>query len=158
MDLDDVLNEFGNEVLNSSNMQLSKNFIQHGNTSVYDHSIDVARNCIKLALKLKLKVDMKTLVRGSLLHDYFLYDWHVKDKSHRLHGFRHAKIAYQNASKEFDLNIVEKNMILCHMFPLNLRIPKYKESIILCIVDKVCAAKEVVNISIEKLKLLYSQR
>lgn len=139
----EVINKYGYDILNSSNMELNKSFIQHGSTSVYDHSISVTIMCLKIVDKLNIKVDTKSLVRGALLHDYFLYDWHISDKSHRLHGFRHAKIAYTNASKEFNLNKKEKNMILTHMFPLNLRIPRYKESIILCVADKICATKEV---------------
>ena len=40
------------------------------------------------------------------------------------------------------------------MFPLNLRVPIYKESIILCIADKICATKETIKIIKEKLKIL----
>ena len=154
----EVINKYGSDILNSSNMELNKKFIQHGSTSVYDHSICVTNMCLKIVDKLNIKVDTKSLVRGALLHDYFLYDWHVKDKSHRLHGFKHAKIAYINASKEFNLNKKEKNMILTHMFPLNLRIPRYKESIILCVADKICATKETIEIIKEKiLKLKYEK-
>lgn len=139
------INEYGSDILNSDNMNLNKEFYQHGNTSVYSHCINVTIMCLKIAKKFKIKVDTKSLVRGSLLHDYFLYDWHIKDKSHRLHGFRHAKIAYNNASKEYNLNNKEKNMIITHMFPLNLRIPRYRESIILCIADKICAVSEILE-------------
>ena len=92
-----------------------------------------------------MNVDIKSLIRGSLLHDYFLYDWHENDKSHRLHGFKHAKTAMLNAERDFGINKIEKNMIYTHMFPLNLRLPRYKESIILCMADKVCAIKETFN-------------
>jgi uncharacterized protein len=74
-----------------------------------------------------------------------LYDWHENDKSHRLHGFHHARKALNNAKRDFELNKIEENMIFTHMFPLNLRIPKYKESILLCLADKKCAFKETFN-------------
>ena len=151
------IKQYGNDILNSSNMNLSKTFIQHGTTSVYTHSLDVCKMSLKIATKLNIKVDYKSLVRGSLLHDYFLYDWHIKDKSHRLHGFRHARFAYLNAIKEYELNKIEKNMILSHMFPLNLRIPRYKESIILCIADKICAFKETSFILLYKFKYIFKQ-
>ena len=150
----DYIEKYGKDILESSNMNLSKKFIQHGDTSVYTHSINVCEMCIKIASKLNINVDYKSLVRGSLLHDYFLYDWHVKDKSHKLHGFRHAKVALNNASKEYKLNKIEKNMIYTHMFPLNLRIPRYKESIILCIADKICATKETIGILFYKIKYI----
>lgn len=157
MNSKEVIEEYGNEILNNSNMIKSKEYMQHGTTSVFDHSLNVTMMCLKIVNILKINIDTKSLIRGALLHDYFLYDWHVKDETHQLHGFKHAKIALNNACKEFELNEIEKNMIYTHMFPLNLRIPKYKESIILCIADKICASKEVLEVSLEKLKLIYNQ-
>ena len=88
------------------------------------------------------RASLKSLVRGALLHDYFLYDWHIADNSHKWHGFKHANTALLNACRDFELNEIEKNMIKTHMFPLNIALPKYRESVILCIADKMCAAKE----------------
>lgn len=131
-----------NTIVNSKSFQKEKEFMQHGSTSVYDHSLYVTKTCFSLVKKLHLKVNKESLMKGALLHDYFLYDWHEKDSSHRLHGFRHAKFAHDNALRDFGLNKKEKNMILAHMFPLGYRIPRYKESIILCLVDKYCATVE----------------
>ena len=139
------INKYAKDILENNNYQSQKKYMQHGKTSVLDHEMNVTIHCLKLADKLKLKVDKESLIRGSLLHDYFLYDWHEKDKSHRLHGFHHAKKALDNATKEYKLNKIERNMIYTHMFPMNLRIPKYKESIILCISDKVVATKETIK-------------
>ena len=50
-----------------------------------------------------------------------------------------------NANNDFGLNKIERNMIYTHMFPLNLRIPRYKESIILCLADKIVATKETIK-------------
>ena len=47
-----------------------------------------------------------------------------------------------NAQRDFGLNHIEKNMILAHMFPLNLTLPRYRESVLLCTADKICAARE----------------
>lgn len=33
-------------------------------------------------------------------------------------------------------------MIRSHMFPMNLTVPRYRESVILCIADKLCATRE----------------
>jgi uncharacterized protein len=141
----EMIKYYGKEILESKNMQKEKTFMQHGNISVFDHSVAVTIKCLKIAHKLGIPVDQKTLIRGALLHDYFLYDWHESDKSHRLHGFTHAKKALLNAEKEYELNDIERNMIYCHMFPLNLRIPKFRESIILCIADKIVATKETLE-------------
>lgn len=81
-------------------------------------------------------------MRGALLHDYFLYDWHTKHEGHSLHGFFHPGRALKNAERDFSLSPTERNMIKTHMFPLTLPPPKCKESWILVVADKVCAIKE----------------
>ena len=136
---------YADDILESDSFKSQKEFMQHGKTSVYKHIINVTNMSITIAYKFNMNVDIKSLIRGSLLHDYFLYDWHENDKSHRLHGFKPAKTAMLNAERDFGINKIEKNMIYTHMFPLNLRLPRYKESIILCLADKVCAIKETFN-------------
>ena len=141
----DIINKYASDILNNKKYKEQKQYMQHGKTSVLEHEMNVTICCLNIANKLKLKVDECSLIRGALLHDYFLYDWHRPDKSHKLHGFHHAKTALDNASKDYDLNKVERNMIYTHMFPMNLRIPKYKESIILCLADKIVATKETIK-------------
>ena len=112
-------------------------FIQHGTTNCILHSIAVTHYSF---------------------HDYFLYDWHEKDDSHKLHGFRHPGFALKNALKRWKLNEIEKDVIKKHMFPLTLfLVPKYKESIIVCLVDKVCATYEtfVKKEPYKRLRLVY---
>lgn len=137
-----IIDLYADDILRSDGFNLEKRFMQHGKVSVFKHSLAVAVTCVRLASRFRLRVDMRSLVRGALLHDYFLYDWHESDKSHRLHGFRHARRALKNAERDFTLNAIEKNMILSHMFPLNLVVPKCRESLILCLADKICAAVE----------------
>ena len=141
----ELINKYANDILNNEKYNTQKEFMQHGKTSVLEHEMNVTLYSLKIADRFKIKIDEKSLIRGSLLHDYFLYDWHVSDKNHRLHGFIHAKRALLNASRDFELNDIEKNMIYTHMFPMNLRIPKYKESIILTIADKIVATKETIK-------------
>lgn len=119
------------------------NHIQHGNTTVYEHCISVAYNSYRLALFLKLPVNERALIRGALLHDYFLYDWHKNDHPHRLHGFFHPKLALQNAEEDFILSEVEKDVIIKHMFPLTPIPPKCVEGILVCLVDKMCSIYEI---------------
>ncbi len=134
------------EICKSSRLLESHRYMQHGTTSVFRHSVSVAYVSYYLALKWKLEVDVDSLLRGALLHDYFLYDWHEKDASHRWHGYHHADKALGNALEDFPLNEIERDMIYCHMFPLNLtRVPKYKESWLLCWADKLCSSAETVE-------------
>ena len=146
MKAEEAVNLYGMDIISSSGMDIEKECLQHGRTSVFVHSFNVACLCFSIAEKLNLKVDKKSLIRGALLHDYFLYDWHVNDKSHKWHGFTHPKTALINATKDFELNSIEKDMILKHMFPLNLSVPRYKESVVLCISDKILAICETLGI------------
>ena len=96
-------------------------------------------------LKQEGRLDEEKLVRGALLHDYFLYDWHQKDPSHRLHGFRHPKTALGNAQRDYYLNWKEKNIIARHMFPLIPVPPQCREAWIVCLADKWCALGETME-------------
>lgn len=132
----------------AADSRLSKTafFIQHGNTSCLLHCIAVAYYCYRLAERFKtLKGHENELVRGALLHDYFLYDWHKADPSHRLHGFYHPGTALRNARQDFALTPREENIIHRHMFPLTPMPPTTREAWIVCLADKYCAAAETVE-------------
>ena len=111
----------------------TKLYYHHGNTTVYEHCINVACLSCKIARKIRAYVNYECLIRGALLHDYYLYDWHVPSKEHRLHGFRHPRIALKNAEQDYVLDEVEKNIILYHMFPLTIIPPITMKMVILCV-------------------------
>ena len=118
-------------------------YIQHGNTSCMRHTVAVAYYSYRLVKKLHIKCRTNELIRGALLHDYFLYDWHKRKLSEGLHGFTHPKTALENASRDFQLTDTEKNIIERHMFPLTLIPPVTIEGWVVCLVDKACSAYEV---------------
>lgn len=131
------------KLIHSSRLSETKNYIQHGKTSCFKHTVAVAYISCKIADKLHISVNKQELIRGALLHDYFLYDWHDKsNKKHNLHGFTHPYDALKNADKDFSLTEKERNIIKCHMFPLTPFPPKYREGIIVCIADKYCSLLE----------------
>lgn len=129
-------------LLSSSRLWLSDAAMQHGDTTVLLHCIAVAYFSLLLAKKLRLHCDNKSLVRGALLHDYFLYDWHESDKSHRLHGFHHASWALTNARNDLELTKTEEDIISHHMFPLTPVPPRSPEAALVCLVDKGCGIYE----------------
>lgn len=117
--------------------------VHHFKTNVFRHSISVARLSLRISDAFHIKVDENDLLLGALLHDYFLYDWHEKKAYHKLHGFTHAKIAADNARRDYNIDDKVYNIIYSHMFPLNLtHIPKSKEAWIVSIADKIVAIKE----------------
>ena len=83
-----LLARYGGDILSAAAMRTQENYTQHGTTSVYLHCVNVAYVSVQLALFLRLHVNYRALVRGALLHDYFLYDWHVPSETHRGHGFK----------------------------------------------------------------------
>lgn len=141
-----LLRRYGGDILSAAAVRTQKNYIQHGTTSVYLHCLDVAYVSLRLALFFRLRLNYRALVRGALLHDYFLYDWHVPSETHRGHGFTHARTALRNASRDFALDTVERDVIERHMFPLNLTPPRYRESALVCLADKVCAVGETLRL------------
>lgn len=133
------------DILESPGMDVERACVQHGDTSVYTHSVNVALRCAAIAQALRIPVDQRSLMRGALLHDYFLYDWHVPDPSHRLHGFRHPGFARANAVRDFGVGDLEQNMIAHHMFPLTPVPPTCREGIVLCVADKMVATGETTH-------------
>lgn len=119
-----------------------KNYIQHGDTSCYMHSLAVAYVSFFIVRKLHLHCHFTSLLIGALLHDYFLYDWHDRNKSVRWHGFRHPGIALKNAVQDWRLDTLEADIIKHHMFPLTPVPPTHRESIVVCIADKLCSTYE----------------
>lgn len=129
------------EIINSPKYQRIKKFRQHGDYSVYDHSVNTCETCFKIAKKFHLKIDSTAMTKAALLHDYFLYDWHDKDCP-KLHFTRHPARAARNAKRDFGLTKKEEKIILSHMFPAGLNFPTSKEAFILTLADKRCAIQE----------------
>ena len=120
---------------------LTRGFIQHGTMSVHAHVISVAHASLAMAGRLErlgIRIDRASLIRGALLHDYFLYDWHDPDPSHRLHGFTHPFAALARAEED------ERNIISRHMFPLVPIPPTCREAWLVCLADKACALHETI--------------
>ena len=104
-------------------------FTQHGRVSCLEHSLSVAYYSYWLCRRLRLRVDGESLIRGALLHDFFLYDWHTVGRQYGLHGFTHPATALKNARQRFRLSHKAENVIASHMWPLTLRrLPRCKEA------------------------------
>lgn len=143
----------GGDVIFSDKIDPMKEEIQHGTTTVFAHCLSVAKHSLLIATVLerrfRIKVDRDSLVRGALLHDYFLYDWHDPEvPGRKIHGFTHPGTAMRNAVRDFDISEREQDIIRKHMFPLTLVPPRHRESFIVCIADKWCAICETFKIDV----------
>ena len=124
MTAEEMLWEYGGDILRSPTMDQERTIPQHGSTTCYDHSVAVTLCSIRLAQKWGWDVDWRSLVRGALLHDYFLYNWREHNRDHKLHGFYHAR----NVSPEPHAAQVQgercgdlRGQDLCHPGGLELR-------------------------------------
>ncbi len=126
------------KIIYSDKYQSLKEENHHG-LSRYEHSMRVARNTYKISKKLKL--DYVSATRGALLHDYFTDEDYRNTKGFKKYSM-HPVIALNNAIREYELNEIEENIIVSHMYPMGKTKPNYKESWLVTGVDKSVAIYE----------------
>lgn len=127
-----------NDILNNEEFKKLKEEHHHG-ISRYDHSVRVAENTFNICNF--LKIDYEDATRAALLHDFF-QDEDLKDMKTLNKYQAHPYLAYLKSSKMFNVNEVQKDAIICHMWPWTLKIPRYKESWIVTVSDKVISLRE----------------
>ena len=117
--------------------------IEHHGISRMEHSIKISYYSYRIAKKLGM--DYVSVARGGLLHDFFLDGDERNRKRKFLDTFVHPKKALSTSINYFNVNEIEKNIIVSHMFPIYLSLPKYKESFLVNLVDKVIGSKELIR-------------
>lgn len=140
------------DIIFHSEVLKMKKFVQHGDTSCYDHCINVSY--VGYLVAQKFGWDYVSIARAGLLHDMFLYDWReYKNSYHNItssHAIIHGKIALENASKYFSLNEKEREMIKKHMWPITIFFPRYGMTYLVGIVDKYCAVAEFLSMRLHQ--------
>lgn len=130
------------DVYYTPELQSQRKFIQHSDVDRLQHMKSVA--FISYLYCKEHELDFRSVAHAAIMHDLTYYDWHVADDgSHRLSGYRHPGWALKNALDLTSLNAIEIDIIYRHMFPLTPTPPKYKESLIVSMVDKYCALQEI---------------
>ena|GEM_PF-1712929 len=119
-------------------------YIQHGQTTRLLHCIAVARLSYWAQCRLKIECDSRNLIRGALLHDFFLYD--VKSERPEKHMRSHPSLALHNANSHFSLTDEEQDIIANHMWPLTISFPEYKSTFMVSLADKACAVFEFLHL------------
>ena len=134
------------DLIKNEKVNQMKKYRQHCDINTYEHCKNVAY--ISYLICKKLKMDYVSAARAGMLHDLFLYDWREKRENQRfrdLHAFSHPKKALENAKTITELNIIEEDIILKHMWPVTIKLPKYKESYVITIADKYSAMLETAD-------------
>ena len=135
-------------IVESEIFQSQKAYKHHKYTNVYEHVLSVAYEAFLYA-KRHNGYNLVAVVRGALLHDFYLYDRYApREQTHRkgLHGFTHPRVAKENANKYFDISEKEENIILSHMWPLTFfTFPRSKEAWLIVRIDKQIVRKESKN-------------
>jgi len=138
--------ELTSDLLENEYVESMKSFNHHGNINTHFHTVYVSY-CVMVVCD-KLKVNNKRdIVRASLLHDFYLYDWHI-EKHDEMHAWYHPKAAVANILDVFgEISDMQKDMILRHMFPLSILPPNSIGGWILTLCDKHCANEDIFGIS-----------
>ena len=101
-----------------------------------DHSIYVSY--LSFLCCRRIGLDHVAAARAGLLHDF-----HFGDESEGVKRlWRHPHSALQNALSRYNLSAVEQDIIVKHMWPLTRPLPRHRETVVVSLVDKLCAVME----------------
>lgn len=140
-ELEDIYSFF----FNDEKVQKMKDIPMHRGSNTFNHSFLVAKVAIKRGLRHR-RVNLKSILIASILHDYYLYDWRRDRNKLKRHGKNHPYIAAKNAKADFDVTEEVQKIIQSHMWPINFReFPKTKEARIVSLADDHVALKEALT-------------
>jgi len=147
---DELYYNYISDIIESSLLQDLKQYTHHVYTTRFQHSINVSYYNYKVCHFFGL--DEKAGARAGLLHNLYFYS--TNNRPSKLHLKNHPQIALKNASENFCLSPIEKDIISKHMFPITKERPKYKETYVIIFVDKYCALVENLFFRLQKLSAL----
>ncbi len=132
------------DIFYSDEIQSLSQYEQHLEIDRLQHITSVAY--IAYIISKRYNLNYRETARAAVMHDLVYYDWRNGEtgKWHRLHGYKHPKLACLNA-KELcgEITALEEDSIRKHMWPLTVNLPKYKEGWILIFADKYCSTREM---------------
>ena len=132
------------EIAAQPEIQPMKETPQHKGGTSFEHCVNVAFMSYRLAKKLGWNADLKSLARGAMLHDFYLYDTETMPYSDYRHSLLHPKLSLKNAENVYTLNDVERNIILSHMWPIpGAPLPRSREAWLVNAADTLCAWQEM---------------
>lgn len=132
------------DLLRSPAVQSMRTLPHHPGASCYEHSVFVSYIAFRLARRWRL--DVRAAARGGLLHDLYLYDYRDRTAHPGNQCLDHPRFALENARRLCGtLTAKEENIIISHMWPLALRMPRCAEAAVVNLADKLCATAEIMG-------------
>ena len=130
------------DILNNNKFKSLNKELHHGTTR-YEHSMHVAKTTYFL-LDLFNSKNISDVTKAALLHDFY-NDNEVKEYNKMDKLSFHPEFALKNAKQYFDINEVQEDIIVNHMFPSTKKIPKTKYGWLVSFVDKSVAIYEMAH-------------
>ncbi|GMO51856.1 MAG: HD domain-containing protein [Termitinemataceae bacterium] len=140
-----LFDEYADDILHHCLFLENKKTFSHGAITIYDHCVNVAELSFAIAENIhsSANIDKRCIVRAALLHDFFLYEWHIPGMRYLKHGWAHPAIAAKKARDVFCISDKEYSCIRTHMWPWTLlHPPHYREGWIISLADKIIALRE----------------
>lgn len=132
------------DLIQTPQVQSMRALPHHPGVNCYEHSVFVAYVAFRIARRYGL--DYRSCARGGLLHDLYLYRWNDRSAHPGSQCLDHPVFALRNASALTRLSSLERNIILAHMWPLALHLPRSPEAWAVSCADKLCATVEVIRL------------
>ena len=133
------------DIKSNDSFKRLKEELHHG-ISRYEHSMRVARFTYRFTRLFKMKKSIES-TRAALLHDFYSDKDLMCETSFKKLSL-HPKMALDNSLKYFELSELQKDIIVNHMFPCTFCLPKYKESWLVSIIDKIVGLYEMLRYKI----------
>ena len=133
-----LLAETIRELKQEGRLDEEKLAMQHGTTSIYRHSLNVAYTSLWMMERWQIRLEPKITCERALLHDYFLCDWHQKDSRTACTASVTQKQRLKCTERlPFKLKEKISSHVICSLWiPVP---PQCREAWIVCLADKWCA-------------------
>lgn len=132
------------DLIGTPQVQSMRALPHHPGVNCYEHSVFVAYTAFRIARRYGL--DYRACARAGLLHDLYLYRWNDRSAHPGNQCLDHPVLALRNASALTRLSGKERNIILAHMWPLSLYLPRSREAWAVSFADKLCATVETLGV------------
>ena len=137
----------GREILRSERFGNAKDVPHHFGVSVARHTRHVADKSVKIALFLKKRgvdVNMRDVVRGSLLHDLGMTDRRVFCRPSFVKAYTHPREGVRIAMRDFGVDVDKevRDAIVHHMWPICVVPPRHITGWIVTAADKAASMEE----------------